>query len=188
MNWLAYGIVLWVALGLELGLRPALALGPTGIAPSIVIPLVVFVAMHAPGMAAAWAAVAAGLLLDLTFPIGLEGGGEVRVPGPMAIGLLLATGATTNIRGMLIKHNPLTVAAVSVIAALIAWLAAWVLLGVRDMYGDPIAFSAGPEFGRRMLSSLYTGLVGGIEALVLFPIAGVFGFQSVVGPRRMVPR
>ncbi|MCA9288464.1 MAG: hypothetical protein KDA05_07760 [Phycisphaerales bacterium] len=188
MSRLAFGLILWVALGLELGLRPALALGPTGIAPSIVIPLVVFVAMHAPGMAAAWAAVAAGLLLDLTFPIGLEGGGEVRVPGPMAIGLLLAAAATTSIRGMLIKHNPLTVAAVSVVAALIAWLTAWALLGVRGLYGDPISFSAGPEFGRRILSSLYTGVVGGIEALVLFPIAGVFGFQSSAGPRRMVPR
>ena len=36
MSRLAFGLILWVALGLELGLRPALALGPTGIAPSIV--------------------------------------------------------------------------------------------------------------------------------------------------------
>jgi rod shape-determining protein MreD len=178
MNWLVYLLALWVLLGLEIGLKPSLALGPTGIAPSLVVPLVVFVAMHAPAVAALWAAAVAGLLLDLTFPVPLEGGGEVRIPGPAALGLVLAAALVLNLRSMLIKRNPLTLAAAATVGAAVASVVVVALLTVRDLAGDPIVWRAGGELGRRLVSALATGVAGLVEALVLFPLAGAFGFTS----------
>lgn len=185
MNWVVYLLSLWIVLGLELGLKPALALGPTSVAPSLVVPLVVFVAMHAPAVTALWAATIAGLVLDLTFPIGLEGGGEVRVPGPAALGLTLAAALVLNLRAMLIKRNPLTLGAASGVGAGVLAVVVVVAMSIREATGDPIAWRATSELGTRVLAALFTGIAGVALALVLFPLAGTFGFSAgAAGTRR----
>lgn len=189
MNWTVYILSLWILLGLELSLKPALALGPTSIAPSLVLPLVIFVAMHAPAALALWAAAIAGLLLDLTFPIALTTGGEVRVPGPSALGFTLAAALTLNLRAMLIKRNPLTLLAMSIAGAAVSAIVVVALLSIRAMYGDPITFRPAPQLGARLLSSLYTGIAALLEALILFPLATLFGFTSHhAGHRRFTTR
>ncbi len=189
MNWTVYLLALWLVLGLELSLKPALALGPTAIAPSLVLPLVIFVAMHAPSVAALWAAAVAGLLLDLTFPLALTTGGEVRVPGPSALGFTLASALTLNLRAMLIKRNPLTLLAMSIAGAIVAAIVVVALLTIRATYGDPIAFRPAPQLGARLLSSLYTGVAALLQALILFPMATLFGFTSHhAGHRRFTTR
>jgi cell shape-determining protein MreD len=189
MNWPVFLLALWLLLGLELALKPALALGPTAIAPCLVLPLIIFVAMHAPAVAALWAALIAGLLLDLTFPIALTGGGEVRVPGPAALGLTLAATLVLNLRAMLIKRNPLTLLAMAVAGSLVWSVVVVALLSIRATYGDPIAWHAGAELATRLASSLYTGVAGLVEALILFPMATLFGFTSHhAGARRFTGR
>lgn len=189
MNWTVFLLSLWLLLGLEIGLKPALALGPTTIAPSLVLPLVVFVAMHAPAVGALWAAAIAGLLLDLTFPIGLEGGGEVRVPGPAALGFVLAATLVLSLRSMLIKRNPLTLLAMAIAGAIVSAVVVVALFTLRQATGDPIAWHAGSELGSRLASSLYTGVAGLLEALILFPMAALFGFTSHhAGQRRFTAR
>jgi hypothetical protein len=47
VNWLAYIVLLWIFLGLEKGLRDALALGSSGVAPSFVFIIVTMVAIYA---------------------------------------------------------------------------------------------------------------------------------------------
>lgn len=66
MNWLAVVVVGYVLTGLELGLRPFLAIGRADIAPYFVLPLAIFVALSAPASAALWTALGLGLVVDLT--------------------------------------------------------------------------------------------------------------------------
>ena len=47
MTWAVFAIAAWLLMGAELGVRHALALGPSWVAPSFVVPLLVFVAMFA---------------------------------------------------------------------------------------------------------------------------------------------
>ena len=61
MNWLVVGILSWIALGMERGLKDAFQLGDSAIAPSFIVVLVVYIA--------AWArrpqALVLGLLIGL---------------------------------------------------------------------------------------------------------------------------
>ena len=189
MNRLTFAVALWILLGLDLGLKPVIALGPTAIAPSLILPLVVFVALHAPSVAALWAGLIAGLMLDLTFPIAIDGGGERRVPGPAALGTLLAVAMVLHLRSMLIGRNPLTLVALTVAAGLVQGAVVVAMLTARSIAGDPISHSAAEHLLARAGSAVYSGLAAGILALVLFPAAGLFAFPShPPGSRRFSAR
>lgn len=175
MNWLLYALGLWVLLGFELGAKGVLELGPTGVAPSFVIPLAIYVALGAPPIHALWACLIAGLALDLT---GRVGGAEAVIPGPNALGLMLAGQFALAARGMVIRRNPFTLAILSVLGALIAGLVVVAIFTVRSfLVGDP-GWDPGQQLLSRAGSALYTGVTGFLLALVLIPSAGAFGFHS----------
>ena len=55
MNWIVFLVVSWFAFGLEAGFD-ALRLAPGDVAPSFVIPIIVYIALSAPAKHALWAA------------------------------------------------------------------------------------------------------------------------------------
>ncbi|MEM1329236.1 MAG: hypothetical protein AAGG07_01615 [Planctomycetota bacterium] len=175
MNRLLFALLAWIALGLEVGLRPALRLGTTGIAPSFVIPLAVFIAASAPPRTALWSCLALGIAVDL---LGPAAGSSQVVLGPNALGYLLAAQLVLALRGVMVRRNPLSLAFLSVMAAATTGVVVVACYAARGLLIDPIGFAPAPELGTRLLAALYTAATGLFMALVLLPLAPTIGFGT----------
>ena len=176
MNWLAFAFIAWVCFGLETGLQDALRLGERSVAPSFVVPLVVYVALSAPPRIAAWAAVLLGLAMDLTWSPGVVGGGTAHVVGPYALGFLLATHLVMASRGMVLRQHPFTLAVLSVLAAAVAQVAVVSFLMLHTVvYGD-LVWSGTSELAGRMFSAGYTAVAGLLLALPFRFADRIMGF------------
>lgn len=187
MNWPLFALLSWVLFGLELGFRDALRLGPTPIAPSFVVPFVVFIALSSPPNTLRIAALTLGLVTDLTFPVELrDGGPTATVVGPYALGYLLASQLVLTLRSMMIRRNPLTIAFLSVLAAVIAQIVVVALFTTRSIFGDPITWNATHELLTRLASSLTCSVSGLVLSFGLLPLAPMLGIN--IGPARRNPR
>lgn len=177
MNWLAFLAAAWICFGLELGLREVLRYGDSGIAPSFVVPLLVWVGLGAQPRHALWAGLLLGVLADLTAPARLVPVGSVVLVGPHALGSLLAVLFVVNVRGLVIRGNPLTLAVLSVVAAALVQIVFSAIIGARTVLGAaPIAWGGAGEFAGRMLSALYTGGLAFVLAFVFARVEPLFGF------------
>ena len=87
MKWPLPLLLGYLLLALEAPVREALRLGPTAASPSLVFPLVVFIALLASNGAAMWTALLIGLAVDLTT---LRGPGAIVIAGPHALGYAAA--------------------------------------------------------------------------------------------------
>ncbi len=182
MNWIVFALAAWVAFGLEIGLRPLLSPGQGNIAPSFVIPLLVYVALWSPARTALWAGLVLGLAADLTSAIDLEPVGAATIVGPRAIAYLLAAQLVVAARGVVIGRSPVTLVALSVVASLVAGIVVVAMFTIRGFY-DPIVWSPGAQLGFRTLSALYTGVIALAMYLILTPLGGAFSFQHAATTR-----
>ena len=183
MNWIVFLVVSWFALGLEVGFD-ALRLAPGDVAPSFVVPLIVYIALSAPPKQALWAALLIGALLDLTWLIPRDDLAEATVLGPNALGALIAAQLVLSLRGNVIRKHPLTLVVLSIASAAVMSVVVVALMTLRELYGDPIEFSPTGELGARLLSALYTGVTALIWAVVLRLMEPLFHFQNDRGKRR----
>ena len=183
MNWFVFAIIAWIGFGLELALTPVLDAGSSGVHPSMIIPLMAFIALYAPRKQALWAAIFLGILMDLLAPMPRIDGGSVVVVGPYALGYLLATHFILAIRGMLIRRNPLTLVMISIFSSFIAQVVLIALFTARNMGSNPLIWDAGDQLFERSLSSLYTGISALVLSIGLFALAPTFGFHSSVPTR-----
>lgn len=187
MNWLLFTLISWVLFGLELGLRDALKLGPTGIAPSFVMPLAVLVAASAPRAHAWWACLALGLITDLLNVVELKDQGEVvGVIGPYALGYLLGGHFVMTLRGMIFRRNPFAIAFLTLLASVVCQSVVVAAYTLRGFY-DPIVWDATGQLMQRMGSALYTGGAAIIVSLALLPLTGMLGLTAGA-PRRFSAR
>ena len=184
MSWLAFGVTLWLGLGLEMGLRDALRLGGGSIAPSFIVPLVVWFALNASQRPALWAALIAGAMLDLTAAMPRTDGGDALILGPRALGLLLAARLVIAIRGKLIRRSPITVGVASGLAGAVVACVVVTLFAARAALGDPFQWSIGSELTTRLVSAGFTALVGLFVAIPLRLAEPVFGFPTDRAVRR----
>jgi cell shape-determining protein MreD len=158
MSWGVYAIVLWFVLGIDVGLRSVLRVGDSGIAPSFVLPLIVFVSLYAPGRAAMIASLIAGLIIDLTSPVVLPGGtSTILLPGPNALGMLLACQLVLGARGLVFLNSPITLIVLTPLAGAVWQIAVTAVFGARELY-DPIGFSAGTMLVDGLVRSAYSAL------------------------------
>jgi cell shape-determining protein MreD len=174
VNWIAFAAAAWLCFGLELGLKSALSLGPTGagqVAPSFVVPLAVFIALSAPGLHTLWACLLLGLVMDLTWIR------EQMVVGPWALGFLLAGFLTLNVRGLMIGRNPVTMTVMSIAFAAVAALVVVAITTIRSWLYSAPASAPGADLAVRLASALYTGAAGLLMFFLLAAAAGVFRFQ-----------
>lgn len=178
MSWLAFAVALWFGLGLELGLRDALRLGSGTVAPSFVVPIVVWFALNASQKPALWAALIAGAMLDLTAAMPRTDGGDALILGPRAIGLLLAAKLVVSIRAKLIRRSPITLGVASGLAAAVMASVVVALFAVRAAIGDPIAWNVGGELASRLLGAAYTAAIGFFIAFPLRWGEPAFGFPT----------
>lgn len=178
----------YVLLALEGGLHDLLALGSARLVPSLITALVVFVVLHAPPVSAMWFALLAGLAVDLLSPLGP---GASPVPGPQALGMLAGAYFVLTVRGVMIRRNPLTVVALTLLAAGLAQLVVCTLLTLRAMAGHLSGWDPGAQMLLRMGAALYTAAAALPVALILGQVHHWFGFpgahgrhSSAAGPRR----
>ena len=178
MNRIAVAVVAWVLLGLEAGLMNAMELGHTGIAPSFVTVLAVFVALAATPGQTVWTCLLLGLCLDLTNPMTLHTpeGATVTIVGPFALGFVLMGQFLLTMRSMLIRHNPLTMAAMVLVGSIIVHVFVSAAFTVRSVY-DPLAWELWPELTRRLGVSAYSAVIAFPMALALIPAAPLLGLH-----------
>lgn len=163
MSWGVYAIVLWVVLGIDVGLRSMLRIGDSGIAPSFILPLIVFVSLYAPGRTAMIASLIAGLVIDLTTPISAPGGTTFLLPGPNALGMLLACQLVLGARGLVFLNSPITLIVLTPLAGAVWQIVVTAIFGARELY-NPANFSAGSALVDGLVLSAYSA----IPALVLW--------------------
>lgn len=181
MIWPVFLAAVWLALGLDVGLRDALQFG-SGAAPSLTLILVAYVALWAPKIHVIYAALVAGAALDLMGAKTAPGATEaVTTLGPTALGAALGAFTVQTARAMMERHNPLALPVMSVVLVALTHLVAVFCLSVRGAYDPALAFEAGPELVSRGVSALYTGVAAVPIGLMLMPISRVFGFQSHQG-------
>lgn len=178
MSRVAFAILAWVFLGLELGLKPALRLGNTEIAPSFVFVLLTFLAMCAAPRASLWSAVVLGLLMDLTSPLATTTGEPPGyVLGPHVIAYALASQLVLAMRGVMIRRNPLTLGFLALTGGVVAQVVLVAIFWLRSVF-DPIAWGATGELVTRLGSAGYTGLFGVAFAFGLLPMAEWIGLPT----------
>lgn len=173
MSWPVVLVFGYILLGLELVLPGVLRLGPSTVAPSFVLPLVIFIAMFAPPSRAYWAALLLGLSLDLLTPWG----GNLVVPGPRALGFLAAVYLVLTVR-TIINRNTLALIVFSVLGSVLSSIVVVALLTFRSVYSAPDPWHAREELVQRFLSSLYTGGTAALLSIILFSAIGLFRFQD----------
>ncbi len=191
MRWPVTLLFAWVLLALEPVIREALRLGHPSAAPSLVVPLVVFVALFAPVVPSLWTALLVGLMVDLTtLRGGLSSTGlpPTVVIGPHALGFALGAYLVHTVRPMMMRRNPLTVMVLSMIVAALAGVVASAILGARDMlfsgsWSDGSEYRAMSDLLARLLGALYTAGTGLVIGLLLLWAHPLFHFHDSSGRR-----
>lgn len=183
MNWLVFFIGTWLMMGLELGLRDPLALGPTGAAPSFALMYLVFIALSAPRSTAIWAGLAIGVMLDLSRAMpAADGLTVVWTIGPMALGCAAGAYAVTVVRSTLYQRNPIAAPICVAIAVFLAHLIAVSLFTARSWYDPAIDIHSTRELGRAVAIALYSTLAALVLSLLLHRvmplIAALFMFEG----------
>lgn len=161
-----FAIALWLAIGLDRGLGPLLRLGDGSVEPSFVLPLIVFVALYAPARTAMAGAAAAGLIVDLLSPVTLPAGGTAVIPGPNALGLVLAVRLVLALRGQVFLNSPLTLVVLTPLAGTAWQITRAGIFAIREAY-EPIGTAVLSELGSGLLSSL---LSAGSAFVLWFPL------------------
>ncbi|MBX3357128.1 MAG: hypothetical protein KF745_01740 [Phycisphaeraceae bacterium] len=182
MSWPAALIAAYLLLGLELGLSPALGIrfGTMPLmVPGFVMPLVVFVAMHAALHHALWFALIIGATLDLLGPIGSGADALSTVVhlGPNALGYMAGAFAVYQVRNTVIRRNPRSVVALTIIAGVVAAIISVSLTAFRSLYegGGGGMFA---ELVSRCGTAVYTGLPALLLAFPMIRWVRIFGFPD----------
>lgn len=178
MNIVAYLVLLWLFAGLDLGLSDALQVGSSGIMPSLLLILVVFISLWATPGAAVGAALGVGLVLDLLIEQPAGQGTNVVVLGPHALGNVLGAYVVLNIRALMMKRSMWSLPALCLLAGAVHHTAALGLLTLRSLYDVLIVDDA----GGRLLEGLGSAGTSAAVAIVLGPILSrlrpLMGFRS----------
>ncbi|HMN40877.1 MAG TPA: hypothetical protein PKE29_08525 [Phycisphaerales bacterium] len=185
MKWPLPLILGYLLLALQPTVGEALRLGHSGPAPSIIMPLAVFIALFANQRAATWAAILIGMSIDLST---LRGTDALVVVGPYALGYAAAAYFVHTSRPMVMRRNPLTLGVLSIGGELVCSVVVTFIFAARraiwwGSWADLPRHALMSELWDRILGSLYTGLPALALALILFPLMPWFGFQDGTGRR-----
>ncbi|MFO0856940.1 MAG: hypothetical protein U0640_06245 [Phycisphaerales bacterium] len=181
MNRALWILVVWMALGLELGLREALRLRDLPIAPSFVFCCLTLVAMFASRTTVRWSALAIGLLMDLLNPLQMQGSlADVRVMGPHMLSYLVGAEVIVLVRSSTIRRNPLTLGFLAGLGAMAGAVVFVVVMTIRGWFLDNLEWTIWFQLWTRLLSGIYTGLLGIVLAFGLLPLAPYLGMQTNV--------
>ncbi len=184
MNWLALAVLSYVVIGCELALRDVLTLGSSGVRPLLVLPLVMFVALHAAPTVALWCGLLLGAATDLLARVPLAGGTDTAlVLGPHALGYLTAAYATLLVRGYLIRKNPLSLVFMTIVGGLLSVSVAVGLVSIKNLISRTMVWSTSEQLFARAGSVLVSAFTAFLMAFVLRRLTGVLGLPDATGRR-----
>jgi rod shape-determining protein MreD len=159
MRWPAFFILVYIAVGLQIGMGDFLRIGGAGARPDLVLFAVIFIAIHAPRDAALLGAFTIGLVKDMTTlsPLGLY-----------AIAYSVVGMFVVSAQEYVYRAHPVTHATLGFVGSL---LAGAVVLIHGWIKGPPA--SLGEVFG----SALYTALLAPLILGALNLAKGAFSFR-----------
>src|SRR5262245_5980935 len=163
MRWLAYYILAYIFLGLQLGLQGQIRIGSAW--PNLVLLAVIFIAINAPRDAALLGCFGLGLLQDLTTQQPL---------GVFAFSYGLLAMFTVSTQQVVYRGHPLTHFSLALAGSLLTGVIMLLNVWIRGPRGD---FTLMVMF----YSAVYTALLGPIVLGLLQRMRRAFAFQS---PRR----
>lgn len=190
MRWMILAIFMYVCLAIEQGLSVVLEQpGRYSFAPSLLLVLAVYVGMFAPTMMVCWTWLAVGLLYDVTHPIMLPGAmSDAAIIGPGALAYLLGAFAMLQLRGVVYRGSPLSIAIFSFVTGIFVHLALVLIFAMRSVSflifpGETIVgWSWSAELVGRFFSLLTTFAVAvPVGWLLLRMGSGVFGSDAPKG-------
>lgn len=176
MNWLTFSILTYAAYALQLLLKPVWSID--GREPMLLLILLVYVGLQAPGIHVAWAALVLGLLADI-----LLNDYQTGLIGPWALGYLAAGYALVQMRNLLFKDSMFTIAIMTLVAGIFALLVATTLHALRDnvaMLGNtPVeGFSAVDQLYYGFGTLVYTAAAAIPVGYVLLKMQSIWGFSG----------
>jgi len=185
MRWWVFAIVAYLLLALQVGLTDAVALQTShgSVAPRLLLLLAVLVGLWASESVTITAWAILGLLTDLVSPHP----GGLHLLGPYTLGYLAGAYIILQVRPMLFRRHPLTVASMMIVCGGAVHLTVVALLTARMLMGAALPdWSAADQLTVRMMCLFYSAAVGGVLAIVLVRFVPLFGFETskVSGPHR----
>ena len=160
MRWAAYAILVYVAIGIQIGVADFARVGGSGARPDLVLLAVIFIAVNAPRDQALLGAFGIGLIADLVTvgPLGLY-----------ALAYSLVGMFVVSTQELVYKAHPVTHFALGLAGGLIA--GAMVL--IHGWVRGPSVSVTGV-----LGSALYTALLAPVVLGLLHLVRGAFAFQS----------
>lgn len=189
MRWGVFAIALAITLVLDGAFMSVFAIG--SMRPFLTPCLVVFVCLHAQRHIGLWAALLAGLAVDVTSPALFDGTVPYILIGPTALGFVFGSQLALPLRSMVVRRNPLAVGVLVCLFALASMLVTTAIHSVRGWYTGPLPpwmpeRSALSYLGIESLRAVYSGLIAIVAILPLNAFASLFGFTAAAPwtPRR----
>lgn len=179
MNWIVFAITAYVALALEVALEPLLVLpGPTGVTPSLVLVLAVYIGLMAPGAVVPWALLVLGILADL-LPGPIQG---ATLLGPTALAYLVGAFALLQLRTLVFRESIITMAALTFGAGIFIQLTIIAILTMRGLpflTAQPVPeWDAATQLVQRFFALLYSAAVALPLGAVLIKSTPLWGFPT----------
>ncbi len=143
--------------------------------------VVVFVTLSAPVGTAVGSALLVGALFDLANSY-IVTPHEIIVLGPYALGYAFGSYLLVQLRGMVFKDSPITIAAMTVIGGLFVHLLVIALLSLRRLSflaDDPVGLAGShDDLVQRFLAILYSGLLALPIGWLLIKSSRLWGFPT----------
>ncbi len=197
MRWIVFIIFAYVLMALEAGLSSAWRIGLS--TPHLLLILLVFLGLYAAPMPLAWAALLLGALVDLSPPFWPVATGvwDVAILGPSILAYLAGAYACLQLRTIVFRDSPITLAAVVFVVGIfvqlvtvgVLTLRALPLPGIVWFMGSPIPnFQPADELMRRFFDLVYTALMAIPLGMLLLRSVPLWGFNTSHIPGLHPPR
>ncbi len=181
MRWLIVFIFAYLFLALQSGFGDALAVNE--IRPELLFIFFAFVVAMAPIADAMWIALMLGLLADLTAPQILNQDQIVTIIGPHAIGYTLGAALIIQLRTMIYRKHPVSLALIVFLSGIATHLLAVFLMTIRWKLGQwfglwpDFYWSPTDEMVTRFLVVLYTTMLTIPVTWLLIRLSPLFAFE-----------
>ena len=183
MRWAVFGIFAYLTLVLDTSLLELLAGRELQIKPSACGLLAAFICLSAPRMAAMWACLTLGLLLDLSDPLSLGEADKLHLIGPRTLGYVCGGYLVLQLRTIVFRQRALTIGTMTFICLLAVHLVAVAVYVIRSWYpGGDLSWAQTTTLGellRRFLMALYSGLLAIPFGWLLVRSMPLWGFQTL---------